>query len=329
MNRDVQWFHYTVVSLLLATGAAWAQDSLQSGTVETSLKTGLQPGQSPVEVFRKILGMTPSEREQFLTNYPVAVRSRIAEKAKEYQSLEEPLRELRLRTTELRWYLLPLLKMSPTNRVERLQQIPEPYQKLVAVRLDEWDLWPPSLKEEILEYEDIMDHFVAGGTQVPPPVPRGATSPVKWRSAASEKKLARFQALPAAQREQMYASFQHYFNLSEDERQKTLEALSEPERQETEKILDPIEKWPKPQQEKYMAAFQRFANMSAAEREQFLKNAERWRKMSETERQAWRDLIEQLSNMPPLPPGFVPDREPAGPGLPGVVRTNPTSAPQE
>ena len=34
-----------------------------------------------------------------------------------------------------------------------------------------------------------------------------------------------------------------------------------------------------------------------------MKNAERWQKMSPEERQACRDLVQKLAQMPPLPPG--------------------------
>src|SRR5262249_1200132 len=156
------------------------------------------------------------------------------------QLLPEPLRELRLRTTELRWYLMPLLNMPAANRAEQLKLVPEPYQKLVAARVEEWNLWPPSLQEDMLEY---------ARTKV-----RLETLPLRERQDL-EQKLARWQALPASQRQQMFSAFQHYFELTDDEKDKTLKALSEPEREETEKVLDPIEKWPKPQQDKYMTAF--------------------------------------------------------------------------
>src|SRR4029079_17620140 len=109
------------------------------------------------------------------------------------------------------------------------------------------------------------------------------------------------------------------FELSEPEKEKTMQALSAPERQETEKVLDPIEKWPKPQQEKYIAAFQRFGNMSPQERQQFLKNAERWKQMSEAEREAWRNLMSSL----PARPVSV-----SGPGVSPPAKTNPTMGPE-
>ena len=37
------------------------------------------------------------------------------------------------------------------------------------------------------------------------------------------------------------------------------------------------------------------------ERQQFLKNAERWKLMPPSDRQKWKDLVEDLSSLPPLP----------------------------
>src|SRR5262249_52502044 len=150
---------------------------------------------SPIDNFRKMLKMTVAERNQFLTNYPAQKREQIAEKVEEYQLLPEPLRELRLRTTELRWYLMPLLNMPAANRAEQLKLVPEPYQKLVAARVEEWNLWPPSLQEDMLEY---------ARTKV-----RLETLPLRERQDL-EQKLARWQALPASQRQQMFSAFQHY-----------------------------------------------------------------------------------------------------------------------
>jgi hypothetical protein len=301
-----------------------AQDSVAPDAPPVSALRVL-PGQvqpSPVETFRKLLAMAPEERTQSLAIYPSPARERLVEKLEEYQMLPEPMRELRLQVTELRWYLLPLLKLSPTNRAEQLKQVPEPYQKLIAARLEEWDIWPPSLKDEVLEYETTMHYFVGRNAEVQPQT--GALNLSDTERSVLEKKLEKWKALPLPERQQMYGAFQHYFELSDAEKAKTLQALSEPERQETAKVVEPIEKWSRPQQEKYLAAFQQFANMPVPERQQFIKNAARWQKMSEAERQAWRDLVKQLADAPPPPLDFIPpQRPPAGSGLSSPISTNP------
>jgi len=275
-----------------------------------------RPLKSPIDAFRKLLAMSPAERERYLTNYPAAAREKILGKVEEYSLLPPDYRELRLQVTELRWYLLPMMKLPRADREAHLQLIPEPYQKLVSARLEEWDIWPPPLKDEVLEYETTLSRFVgrnAEGTAVVQPQMSIDDLPERDRLQA-EQKLARWQELPPAERQLLFARFQHFFDLSESEKEKTLDALSESERQETEKVLNSIEKKPKSEQEQYLAAFREFSEMSAPAREQFMKNAERWRQMSPAERQAWRDLVKQLSEMPPLPPDLVlPRAQPIGP----------------
>ena len=80
---------------------------------------------SPVVLFRQLLAMRPAEREIFLTNRPPEIRKRILVKVNEYEALDPNTRELRLRATELRWHLMPLLREPPTDRAARLAQVPD------------------------------------------------------------------------------------------------------------------------------------------------------------------------------------------------------------
>jgi predicted Fe-S protein YdhL (DUF1289 family) len=278
-------------------------------------------GSSPVEAFRKLLAMSEAERDRFLTNYPAATRERILFKLEQYQMLPVEYRELRLRVTELRWYLLPLLKAAPDQRSRLLESVPESCRESIKARLEEWDLWPPSLKDEVLEYESTFSSFVgrdAAGNAVVAEQIAAADLSEKDRLEA-ERKLAQWQAMGPGERQQVFGGFVHYFDLSEPEKQKTLDALSEPERQETEKVLNPIEKWPKAQQKAYLAAFRQFADMSPEQRQKFMNNAGRWQKMSPAERQAWRDLLQRLPASPPHP-------QPTGPAVAPGHNTNSTGA---
>jgi hypothetical protein len=72
-------------------------------------------------------------------------------------------------------------------------------------------------------------------------------------------------------------------------------------------------------------SFQKFAELSLPDRQLFLKNAERWKRMSPDERQEWRDLVSQLPLIPvdPMPP--MPTRIPPSikrPPLPLLTNTN-------
>jgi len=93
---------------------------------------------SPVESFRELLAMKPGEREQYLATRPPAIRKRFLAKIQEYEAMSAEERELRLRATELRWYLLPLMQMPATNRTAQLAAIPEADRPMVeAKRHDE------------------------------------------------------------------------------------------------------------------------------------------------------------------------------------------------
>jgi hypothetical protein len=64
--------------------------------------------------------------------------------------------------------------------------------------------------------------------------------------------------------------------------------------------------------------------MSAQEKQDFLKNAQRWSQMLPKERQAWRDLVRQVPEWPPLPPGLMPPLPPLAPQL--TQRLHPVAA---
>lgn len=322
-----------VACLLALTGRAGIDDAPGRAGSDSNQAAFRRLGSSPVEAFRKLLAMSPSERDSFLTNYPPATRERILDKMQQYQMLPPDFRELRLRVTELRWYLLPLLKTPPEQRAEKLRWVPEPYRDLVRARLEEWEMWPPDLRDEVLEYQSTFSCFVgrdaAGNAVIQQQMAAADLS--EGDRPEVERKLAEWQAMSQAQRQQLFGCFQHYFELSDQEKEKTLGALAQPERGETAKVLGSIEKGSKAQQQAYLAAFRQFAEMSAADRQQFMKNAERWQKMSAEERQAWRDLVQQLESsppLPPLPPGFIrPLPQPVGSGLFSAPDTHPAAAP--
>src|SRR5437762_8590438 len=85
----------------------------------------LPPARSPVDYFRELLAMNPAERRTALTNRAPESQRRILDKVQEYQSLNPEERELRLRATELHYYLTQLLGTSATNRHAQLALIPQ------------------------------------------------------------------------------------------------------------------------------------------------------------------------------------------------------------
>ena len=257
---------------------------------------------SPVDLFRQLLAMTAGERENFLTNRPPETRARIIAKLGEYEALNADDRELRLRATELRWYLEPLLREPPTNRAARLAQVPDDLRKLVQNRLDEWMILPPPLQQEFLDNERTLSYF----TQLDPRKTAPASPEPVGQPALSEDDQAHWNALSEIQRRQVTAQFNHFFELTPDEKQKTLNTLSDAERRQMEKTLQSFDKMPPDQRDECVNAFAKFSSMDARQRAEFLVNAARWSEMSPAERQAWRDLVVNVPQWPPLPPGFLP-----------------------
>jgi hypothetical protein len=281
-----------------------------------SAPTNLVPPlpQSPVSFFRQLLVMTSTERDKSLTIYPPQVRERILAKIREYLALDPDERELRLDATELRWYLLPLLRESPTNRDARLAQVPDNLRGLVESRLEKWDALPPQMRQEFLDNEETLHYFSHVDPTNTPPSP--GTQPGRW------------QALSEADRQQITALFDQFSKLTPEEERTALNTLSAPEQVQMEKTLQTFSKLPPAQRVQCVRAYTEFASMSPQERAEFLKNAERWSQMTPKERQAWRDLVAQVPLWPPLPRALIrpPPLPPPPPQLPlrsqPVVATN-------
>lgn len=251
---------------------------------------------SPVALFRQLLAMTPEERETALTNRPPEIREGILAKVNEYEALDPDERELRLRATELRWYLLPLLQESPSNRTVRLAQVPPDLHDLVKSRLDQWIILPPQLQQEFLENEQALRYFAHLDV---------SNNPTLQKIAPPGSELARWTAMTEAQRKQITTSVDQFFALTPDEKEAALNTLSDAERGQMEKTLQAFDKLPRNQRDECIRAFAKFTGMNASEKREFLRNAERWSQMSPADRQAWRDLVVNVPAWPPLPEGFV------------------------
>jgi hypothetical protein len=249
---------------------------------------------SPVAMFRRLLGMTVPERESFLnTNRAPEMRAALRAKIKEYLAMDPDDRELRLRATELRWQLIPLLRTAPADRGPRLALVPDDLAPLVKSRLAEWDQLPPSLQQEFLANDHTLHYFAHVET----------TNNTDADSAA------------AVQREKIARQFDQFFELTPEEKQKTLKTLSTTERAQMEQTLQAFTKLTGTQRIQCMRAFTQFAELKPAERAEFLKNAERWAQMSPKERQTWRDLVARVPKWPPVP-SHIANLMPPPPGRP-------------
>ena len=267
--------------------------------------------QSPISFFRELLAMNPGERIQALTNRTPELQSQILAKVREYESFKPEERELRLRVTELRWYLWPLMTAPATNRAALLANVPGGYRESVEDRLREWDKVPTDVQKELLGIEPTLRYFaeIEGRSDAQRQQILNSISPARRK--LLEKGIAQWDSLSEDQRHNTLRRFNQFFELTAGEKEKALSTLSEPERRQLEKTLRTFGSLQPAQRAQCIRSFAKFASLSLEERQQFLKNAERWKLMSPSERQAWRQLVTRLP--PPLPP-------PRPPPLPRVAR---------
>lgn len=255
---------------------------------------------SPVDSFRALLVLPSTERRSQLASRTPEVRQKILAKIQEYQNLPADERELRLKVTELRWYLEPLLKSPGTNRAAQLSLIPENLRELVATRITQWDKFTPALQQMLLTNQAAPNYLVSGTPTNRPPLP------------------------PVLQlREKISQRFNGFFELTAAEKEKVLTSLSEPERRQMEKTLAAFEKLSAAQRQQCLVSFSKFASLSAADQAEFLQNAARWAQMTPEERQAWRELVSRAPKVPPLPSltRQSPPLPPANPYRPAAAPT--------
>jgi hypothetical protein len=234
-----------------------------------------QPVVSPIAFFRQLLAMSPADRNAVLTNRPPETRARILAKIREYRALDPDERELRLRATELRWWLAPLFKLAPDARAARVAMVPDDFRPIVEARLAQWDALPPDLQKEFLENDKTLHYFSRLET-----TNQSATTP-------EQQKIA--------------AQFNQFFDLTDAEKTAALNTLSAAERATMEKTLASFNQLPAQQRRLCLRNYAKFAGMSGPERAEFLKNAQKWAAMSPKERQSWRDIVEHVPMLPPSP----------------------------
>lgn len=259
-----------------------------------------QPTRSPVESFRELLLMPAGEQESYLAVRPPEIRKKILEKVMEYHALPPEEREWRLKATELRWYLQPLLPLPATNRAAQLSLVPVGMRELVEVRLEQWDRLPPAVQQVLLTNQQAVGLIT--GVDTGPAAPPSPGESV---------------------RRKLFASFYQLFELTPEEKARASRTLSEAERRQMENTLRSFEELPPEKRERCIQAFSKFAALGATERQEFLKNAERWSQMTPTERQAWRELVSVAPILPSLPPRPRPPLPHASSrSLPAPVATN-------
>ena len=282
---------------LLVAGLAWASADVPTPPGSSPSQPGslIPPPPaapvSPVAMFRRLLDMSRRERENYLTTRPPAIRTALRAKITEYLAMDPDARELRLRATELRWQLTPLLRQAPADRGPRLAQVPADLAPLVKSRLAEWDQLPPALQAEFLSNDHTLPYFALV-----------ATTNQASTDAAAEARHAK-----------IAEQFNQFFELTPEEKQKTLLTLSPTEQAQMEKTLQAFGQLPARQRMECLHAFNQFTGLSREERAEFLQNAGRWAQMSPAERQTWRDLVARVPAWPPVPANLLPPPFPQPP----------------
>ncbi len=263
---------------------------------------------SPVEYFRELLAMKPEGREKALANETPEKKAILASKIEEYEGMSLEERELRLRMTQLRWYLVPLMKSSVVERQRLLAGIPDEDRPLIERRLKLWDEIPVQVQKDFLENELHLGYLMKWrGTTAEQRAKMLETFPPERRQKL-ERELAKWNSLSEQHREEMTTRFNQFFDLDDREKSRILDNLSTSDRQQMEVALKSLEGLPPDQRKQSIEAFKRFLQMTPEERNQFLRNAERWQSMSPTEREAWSALVRKSQPpppppLPPLPPG--------------------------
>lgn len=281
--------------------------SAQENSISDKANSGppaLPISKPPIEYFRELLVMPMAERERSIAEKSEAHKKILRSKLKEYEAMTSEERELRLAVTELRWYLVPLMKITPAEREERMKAIPEEIRALVEDRLRRWDALSSDQQKDFLENEMTVRYFLRLQSSTPEQQENLLQLFPADRREKLERDLARWRSLPADQRSQMNTRFEQFFELDVQEKAKTLGTLSQAERAQMEKTLDAFKNLPPEQRKHCIESFSKLAHMNRYERMEFLRKAEAWEKMSPSDREAWRELVHKLPQMPPLPPGL-------------------------
>jgi hypothetical protein len=256
------------------------------------------PAKSPVAVFRELLNMDPAERTKALANRPEETRKQILAKIREYQSLKPDERELRLKVTELGYYLRPLMRTPATNRAAQVALVPIGYRELVQVRLERWDKLAPSAQQKLLQNEAAIRAMTEVTNRV-------STNALPTRSFILVNTISNWNRLSAKDKKELTENFDYFFQLKSTERQKAIRILSKVEQAQIDVTLQKYGKLTPDQRVQCIQSFDKLAAMSATERQQFFKNTQRWEMMTPKEREDWRNLVETAPMLPPtisLPP---------------------------
>jgi len=270
---------------------------------------------SPVDAFRELLGMDPEALRTALSNRTEQTRARLKEKINEYKLMDADERELRLLTTELRWYIPQLMQLPATHRADRLAGIRPDLRPLIDSRLARWDALPEELRQQFIQNEEALGLLLKIGQASDRLQQKLVASVPPEQRDALHRTLARLDAMSPAERKQAFEVFENVFNMTTAEKQKHLRVMSDLEKQQMEKTLATFSLLSPTQRKACVRAYEKFAGMTPVERALFLHNVQTWEKMSPKERQEWREVVKNVEILPPVLEGR-PKSPPPPPTVP-------------
>lgn len=309
-------FHRWLLLALLALGAGPSLAQQPDGAVAAARALPYPPSPvSPVDTFRTLLNTNADGRERVLATKSPAQRQYLEAKIREYESMTAEQREVRLQALQLRWYMLPLMKMNAVERAARLATIPDPYRTNIQSRMRTWDILPPALRQDILDNEIAIRFLVRAESHASGENFLRALS--AQQQAELQRQVERWNNLSPGRREGAVAQFDRYFELDARQKNQTLARLTEVERAQMNQSLASYDRLSREERQQAMEGFKKFAGLSASERAAFLKTAERWSAMSEADREAWRKMLNKLQTAKIMPPPLS-----AGRAVVSLVGTN-------
>ncbi len=295
---------------LLSLLAVWITPFAATGQPPLPATQALPPPPplptSPVYTFRHLLALPPRERTQALASRTQRQREFLEGHLAAYEAMPSALRDERLRATDLYWHLQQLIRRAPSERTTLLASVPRDLQPVLNLRLAFWDQLPAEDRSVLLENESTLRYLAQMKASVLPPLPThdnprasvAAAPPIPLRVQAN---LDRLNQLPSTDLERIQLNWGQFFEGPTPRRERALLEMSNHERREMEQVLDRFQRLTPEQRRTCVGSFTRLAGMDPAERSDFLRHAARWSALDPAERHAWRQIVNKLPLLPPLP----------------------------
>ena len=256
------------------------------------------PTNAPVALFRTLLQLSAEEQSRLLAGKSERSRAVILRKVQEYQAMPERDREARLQALEFHHYARLMLTAPVGARSVWLAQVPLPYRRLCEQRLQLWSVLPPEVQNYMREREGTLQWLTrwesATGSQRDELM--ASLSPDQRQ--ALERDFSEWTSMTSQQRDQAWRSTRHLLEMSPKEQQKVLASVSDAHRASATRFVKSVGDIPTAQRNEYLEGCLKFARLDPRQRARLLMGWERWKGMSEAEREVWRQLAVRVQNTP-------------------------------